>query len=102
MGRIVQHRWFQTLVSGLVLYYVVQWVLVDTQNRNFVPTLLLLGAFLTPVTFVTFVYERQPVRDVPVGTVAVCFFWGGAVAGLLENDTLRNLVSQSFSSLPSS
>ncbi len=92
---IVQRRWFQTLISGLVLFYVVQWVLIGTQNLNFMPTLLLLGAFLTPVAFVTYVYERQPIRNVPLATVAICFFWGGAVgavvAGLLEYETLRRL-----------
>ena len=92
---IVQRRWFQTLVSGLVLFYVVQRVVVVTQNLHLVPTLLLLGAFLTPVAFVTYVYERQPVRAVPLATVAICFFWGGAVgavvAGLLEYEALRRL-----------
>ena len=92
---IVQRRWFQTLLSGLVLFYAVQRVLIGTQNPNFVPTLLLLGAFLAPVVFVTYVYERQPVRDVPLASVATCFFWGGAVgtivAGLLEYETLRRL-----------
>jgi protease PrsW len=93
--RVVKRRWFQTLVSGLVLFYVVQQVLLGTQNPNLVPTLLLLGAFLTPVAFVTYVYERQPVCNVPLATVAICFFWGGAVgtvlAGLLEYETLRGL-----------
>jgi protease PrsW len=91
----VKRSWFQTFVSGLVLFYMVQQVLMGTQNPNFVPTLLLLGAFLTPVAFVTYVYERQPVGRVPLPIVAVCFFWGGAVgtvlAGLLEFETLRRL-----------
>ena len=93
--QIVRRSWFQTLIGGLVLFYVVQRVLLDTQNPNFVPTLILLGAFLTPVTFVTYLYERQRLRNVPLGTVAVCFFWGGLVgtivAGFVEYETLRNL-----------
>jgi RsiW-degrading membrane proteinase PrsW (M82 family) len=97
---IVTRRWFQTLVSGLILFYLAQQALIDTQNPNFVPTLILLGAFLTPVAFVTYFYERQPIRNVPLGTVAMCFFWGGVVgtlvAGFLEYETLRRLSMSSL------
>jgi hypothetical protein len=33
----------------------------------------LLGAFLVPVTFVAYLYERLPSWDVPLQTLAVCF-----------------------------
>lgn len=93
--RLAKRRWFQILVSGLVLIYMEQWAFKKTGNPNVVPSLLLLGAFLTPVTFVAYVDERQQVRNVPLASVAVCFFWGGAVgtvlAGVFEYETLRSL-----------
>jgi RsiW-degrading membrane proteinase PrsW (M82 family) len=66
-----------------------------TDNPNFVPTLLFLGAFIVPASFVLYVYEREPARDIPLAMLAVCFLWGGVVAtaaaGVLEYQTLRAL-----------
>lgn len=91
----VRRRWFYTLSSGLLLFLLVQQVFMGTGNPNYVPTLLLLGAFLTPVAFVTYIYERGPAGSIPLETVALCFFWGGVLgtvaAGVLEYQTLRQL-----------
>jgi protease PrsW len=85
----------QIFFSGLVLLYLVERTLLATQNLNLVPSVLLLGAFLVPVTFTTYLYERLPVWEVPLPPLAICFVWGGAlgvvVAGSLEYDLLRSL-----------
>jgi hypothetical protein len=52
-------RWFQLFVSWLVLLYLVERVLVETRNPNFVPSALLLGAFLVPVI-------RRICREFPI------------------------------------
>jgi protease PrsW len=59
------HRWFQIFVGGLVLLYLVERVLVATQNPNFIPSVILLEAFLVPVSFVTYLYERLSDWEVP-------------------------------------
>jgi RsiW-degrading membrane proteinase PrsW (M82 family) len=93
--RLIHAGWLWVLISGLVLFLATEKVLKATENPNFIPTVILLGAFLVPVTLVTYVYEREPVKDVPLPTIAVSFFWGGVVgvivAGLLEYSTLREL-----------
>jgi len=93
--RILRRRWLRTFIAGLVLLYFTERVLVTTSNPNFVPSVILLGAFLVPVVFVTYLYERLPDWEVPVGPLATCFLWGGAVgtlvAGTLEYDLLRSL-----------
>ena len=93
--RVLRHTWLQIFVGGLVLLYLLERTLLATQSLNYVPSVLLLGAFLVPVTFVTYLYERLPEWEVPLPPVAVCFFWGGAlgtvVAGSLEYDLLRSL-----------
>jgi protease PrsW len=85
----------QIFFSGLVLLYLVERTLLATQNLNLVPSVLLLGAFLVPVTFTTYLYERLPEWEVPLPPLAICFVWGGAlgvvVAGSLEYDLLRSL-----------
>ena len=93
--RVLRRRWLQIFFSGLVLLYLVERTLLATQNLNVVPSVLLLGAFLVPVTFTTYLYERLPEWEVPLSPLAICFVWGGAlgvvVAGSLEYDLLRSL-----------
>lgn len=93
--RILRRRWFQVFVSGLVLLFLTEQVLVSTSNPNYIPSVILLGAFLVPVTFVTYLYERLPRWEVAFPAVAVCFLWGGVlgtvVAGTLEYDLAVSL-----------
>jgi protease PrsW len=93
--RILRRRWLQIFASGLVLLYLVERTLVATADLNYVPSVILLGAFLVPITFVTYLYERLPNWDIPLPAVAVCFLWGGVlgtvVAGTLEYDVARAL-----------
>jgi RsiW-degrading membrane proteinase PrsW (M82 family) len=88
-------RWFQVFIGGVVLLYLTERTLVATQNPNFIPSVILLGAFLVPVTFTVYLYEALPDWEVPIPAVAVCFLWGGSVgtiaAGTLEYDTLQSL-----------
>jgi protease PrsW len=92
---LLKRGWLQILLSGLVLLLLVERTLVATSNPNYVPSVILLGAFLVPVTFVTYLYERLPSWDVALPALAVCFLWGGVlgtvVAGTLEYDVARSL-----------
>lgn len=92
--RSFRRPWFQVLVSGLVLFFAVAQVARTTENPNYYPSILVLGAFLVPVSFVTWVYGRLEPRGIPLPELAVCFLWGGAVgtilAGFLEYATLRD------------
>ncbi len=92
---VARRAWFQLLVTGTVLFFIVQGAFLATDNLNFVPTLLFLGAFVVPTSFVLYVYEREPVRDIPLPLLAVSFLWGGVVAtvaaGVLEYQALRAL-----------
>jgi protease PrsW len=93
--RILRHRWFQVFSGGLVLLYIVERTLLATRDLAFVPSVLLLGAFLVPIAFVVYLDERMPQWEVPLTPLAVCFVWGGvlgtSVAATLEYDLLRSL-----------
>ena len=90
---LLRRRWLQLLLNGLVLLFLVERTLVATGDPNYVPSAILLGAFLVPVTFTTYLYERLPSWDVPLPAIAICFVWGGVlgtvVAGTLEYDVIR-------------
>ncbi|MFD3520009.1 PrsW family intramembrane metalloprotease [Streptomyces sp. NPDC058653] len=92
--------WLPVLAVGLGLYFLVQSTLVDTGNVNYVPSLILLGALVVPLSFLTFVAGRTgewQVGPFVLGTAAV---FGGVVgivtAGRLEFATLRGLGASSL------
>ncbi len=87
--------WIVVLLVGLALYFAVLETLVRTQNPNFVPALILLGASVVPAAFITFAQARTGEWHVPFRLLAVTAFFGGVigvvVAGTLEYDALRDL-----------
>ena len=87
--------WVAVLVVGVVLFLVEERTLVGTQNPNFVPSAILLGASIVPLAFLTFVYGRRLPYTVPGGVVAGTALLGGLigtiVAGTLEYDVARDL-----------
>src|SRR3954454_12638391 len=87
--------WLGVLVVGLILYAVVLRTLVHTRNPNFVPALILLGATVVPLAFLTFAQARTGRWEVPASGLAIAAFFGGVigivVAGTLEYNTLRGL-----------
>jgi RsiW-degrading membrane proteinase PrsW (M82 family) len=89
----VRRAWLQTLVAGLAIWFVVSRVAISTQNTNLIPSVIAVGAFLGPVVFVIYVYERA--REVSWPDLLRCFIGGGLLgitaAGLLEYQTLRGL-----------
>ena len=89
----VMRPWLLVLVGGAVLWLGVRTALLDTGNINLVPSLIVLGAFLGPVVFVMYVYERA--QEVPWPLLLVCFIAGGVLgvtaASVLEYRTLLGL-----------
>jgi RsiW-degrading membrane proteinase PrsW (M82 family) len=97
----IRSRWFQILIGGIILFIATEQALKLTQNLNLIPTVLLLGAFVVPLTFVAYFYgqERAIDREVhreqsPLTMAAMCFLVGGilgvAAAATAEYATLQN------------
>jgi len=90
-----RHAWLAVLVVGVALFLAVERTLVATQNPNFVPSAILLGAAIVPAAFLTFVYGRRLPYDVSPPVVLTAAFLGGiigtVVAGTLEFDAQRDL-----------
>jgi RsiW-degrading membrane proteinase PrsW (M82 family) len=85
------------LIGGVVAYLVVLFVMVDTQNVNFFPSLLLVGAITVPMSVLIVADQAGPASRVPTWAVVFTAIVGGVIgvvaAGLLEYDTLRTLGS---------
>lgn len=93
-------RWFQILVSGVLLFILAEIALVTTDNALFFPTVIILGAFVVPVTFIAYFYEYVRDRDISMPTLTTCFIFGGLIgviaAGFIEYQTLRSLNNASL------
>ena len=50
--------WARTLLGGAVLWVATVVTTFATGNVNLVPTVILLGSFLVPVTFVVYAFGR--------------------------------------------
>ncbi|NUR96395.1 MAG: PrsW family intramembrane metalloprotease [Kribbellaceae bacterium] len=87
--------WIGTFLIGSGLYLAVLAVLTDTGNPNLFPTMILLGALVVPLTFVTFAAGRSGRWLIDGPTLGGCLLFGGVVgvvvAGLLEYDAMRRL-----------
>ena len=85
----------RVLVGGTVLFFLLVALVRGLGNPTDIPIVIIVGAFVVPVAFVAYVYEREPGRDIPAGVVVLCFLWGGAlgvsIAATLEYATLRSL-----------
>jgi RsiW-degrading membrane proteinase PrsW (M82 family) len=92
--------WFKIFGIGLVLYIAADVTLNFTNNVLYFPTVMMLGAFLVPITFVSYFYQQENLfdRGVHAGsilpTVMICAVFGGLIgtlaAGSLESATLNN------------
>lgn len=89
-GQRTRHRraWVQIFLGGLALWIATVVVTFLTGNSNLVPTVILLGSFLVPVTFVAYAFEHRASDTLTEHTIFVGFVYGGVLgvlgASLLE------------------
>lgn len=93
--RALRSTWLRTLAGGAAVYGCITAAALNTQNINLVPSVLLVGALLIPVTFVVYLFERLRETAAIVPVLAVVFTAGGslgvAAASVLEYQTRVDL-----------
>ena len=80
--------WFKVLLAGGLFYIASLIVLIITGNPNLFPTVVLVGNFLVPVTYVAFFYERRHYSLLSMPTTAFTFLYGGLI-GVLASSILE-------------
>ncbi|MCZ7570072.1 MAG: PrsW family intramembrane metalloprotease [Ardenticatenaceae bacterium] len=89
------NSWWRVLLIALVLYLLGIAVLILTGNPNLFPTVVMLGSFMVPATYVAFFYERRHLSQLTLPTTLKSFFYGGVLgvfaAALLEPLFIRQL-----------
>jgi RsiW-degrading membrane proteinase PrsW (M82 family) len=87
--------WWRVLLTGLLFYFVGLGVMVLTGNPNLFPTVVMLGSFMVPATYVAFFYDHRHMSKLSLPTTALSFFYGGVLgvfaASLLEPLFVGNL-----------
>ncbi|MBF8193385.1 PrsW family intramembrane metalloprotease [Nonomuraea sp. K274] len=85
--------WARIFLIGLVLWVATVVVTAWTGNASLVPTVVLFGSFLVPVTFVVWAYGRGRSPRVTVERLFMAFVVGGVLgvlgASLLESWLIR-------------
>jgi RsiW-degrading membrane proteinase PrsW (M82 family) len=80
---------------GIGLFFAVRQALVITGNPILVPSLLVLGVLVVPVSFVVYVDGRHPIYDVPLSVLLSAALLGGVLgatlASALEFDAVQRL-----------
>ncbi len=98
--KLLRQRWFVVFVVG-VLLLIATLQMLNSGNAALSPAAIILGAFIVPVTFVTYIggYERRldigQHKMIPPSSIVWSFLIGGLIgvvtAGILEFATLRSL-----------
>jgi protease PrsW len=92
-----QVRWVTVLAVGSALYAAVLAALLGTGDVLYVPSLLLVGAAIVPVTFVTFLGPQR--RGISVTQVATVAALGGVLAIVIAGP-LEYVAAHALGSLP--
>ena len=80
-------EWLRVFVVGLLLWVASVVVTFATGNTNLVPTVILFGSFLVPVTFATYAFEQAD-QVVTPQRIFAAFVYGG-VLGVLGASVLE-------------
>jgi protease PrsW len=91
--RTTRHTWLRIFLVGLALWVSCIAVTMVTRNVNLVPTLILLGSFLVPVTFAAWAFEHWRDEHVTTELIVSAFVVGGLLgvmgASVLETYLLH-------------
>ncbi|UBU18910.1 PrsW family intramembrane metalloprotease [Nonomuraea gerenzanensis] len=86
--------WVRIFLGGLALWVATVVVTFVTGNANLVPTIILVGSFLVPVTFVAFAF-RHADAVITAQRIFAAFVYGGVLgvlgASILESALLTHL-----------
>jgi RsiW-degrading membrane proteinase PrsW (M82 family) len=89
------NAWLRTFITGLILFILSGILLIATQNPNLFPTVVMIGSFLVPITYVTFFYERKHLSKLSMSTTFISFVYGG-ILGVLAASLLEPLFIHRF------
>ncbi len=92
--------WLRVLLTGILAFFVGLIIMGMTGNPILFPTVVMLGSFTVPVTYVAFFYERRQMSQLNMPTTGISFLYGGVLgvfaASVLEPIMVRDMSLASF------
>ncbi len=85
------NSWLHVLWVGIVLFVIATIIFFFTGNVNLYPTVILIGNFLIPVVFVTFLYDHQHLSLLTPEIIGRSFAYGG-ILGVLGASVLESIL----------
>jgi RsiW-degrading membrane proteinase PrsW (M82 family) len=85
--------WLSFFFTGLVLWVASIVITALTGNTNLIPTVVLLGSFLVPITAVVWNFDHEATANLSIERVFYAFVVGG-VLGVLASSLLEALLVQ--------
>lgn len=83
------HTWGRILLGGLALWGLAIFVTLGTGIANFLPAIIIVGSFLVPVTFMTWVHEGKKSGEVTFALMLRTFLFAGLL-GVLATTVLQS------------
>ena len=72
---IRQNSWLRVLTTAAFFYILLLFTFLLTDNTNLFPTLVMVGNFMVPIAFVSFLYERRHLSRMTMSTVSLDFMY---------------------------
>jgi RsiW-degrading membrane proteinase PrsW (M82 family) len=89
----ITNSWWRVLLIGFLFYFAFIAALILTGNPVLFPTVVMVGSFMVPVTYVAFFYDRRHLSRLTVPAIAQSFIYGGLI-GVLAASILEPLFIQ--------
>ena len=94
-ARTARWTWLRILAVGLVLWAACIGVILLTRNINLIPTLIMLGSFVVPVSYVAWAFGHWADEHVTTVLIVRAFVIGGLLgvfgASILERSEERRV-----------
>lgn len=87
------NSWWRVLLIGALFYFATLIALIFTGNPVLFPTVVMVGSFMIPITYVAFFYDRRYLSRLTVPAIAQGFIYGG-LFGVLAASLLEPLFIQ--------
>ena len=92
---VKSNSWWRVLLVGFFFYLATLVALLLTHNPILFPTVVMIGSFMIPGTYVAFFYDRRHLSRLTIPMIAQGFIYGGVfgvmAASLLEPLFIRRL-----------
>jgi RsiW-degrading membrane proteinase PrsW (M82 family) len=72
-----KNPWWRVLLIGFLFYFLFLVALILTSNPVLFPTVVMVGSFMIPITYVAFFYDRRHLSRLTVPSIAQGFIYGG-------------------------